>query len=85
MSKNDHDIYIEEMKKELHIALEFYVNGKIDKMSDKFDAYIINDEKWKAMADPYIRLAMNISGTWKFIVYVVVSVLSFLGLYKILN
>lgn len=40
---------------------------------------------WRSNADPYIKLAQNISGTWKFLIYVVVGLLSLFGFYNIVQ
>ena len=72
-------LYIEVIKE----TIKATVNGKIDKMDKKLDEhyivdqetsrilteYIKKDEAWKGIADPYIKLAANISGVWRFLVY----------------
>ena len=70
-------------------TIKVVVNGKIDKINDKLDAhmldnknYIERDELWKAQADPYIKLAVNISGTWKFLVYIAGTLLALIVGYK---
>lgn len=42
-------------------------------------------DKWRENADPFIKLAQNISGTWKFLIYVVVGFLSLIGFYNIVQ
>lgn len=40
---------------------------------------------WRGDADPYIKLAQNISGAWKFLIYIVVGLLSLMGFYNIIQ
>lgn len=85
MTPEQHEHYINEMKNIVADTIRTIVNGKIDGMRNDLTNYIKEDTLWKNTADPYIKLAANISGTWKFLVYVVVGVLSFFGLYSVIN
>ncbi len=78
-------------------AVKETVNGKIDAMhnqlkdhtrideetNQKLIDYIREDTDWKKTADPYIKLAVNIAGTWKFAIYVLTGLLVVIGFYKI--
>lgn len=66
-------------------AVELNVNGKIRKIDEKLDNYIKADLEWKKTADPYIKIASNISGTWKFIIYIAGGILAIIGIRKELN
>lgn len=95
MSEETHKAIMEAVKE----AVTINVNGKIDKLTDimnnhtKVDEdnarilnqYIKDDMKWKEEADPYIKLAVNISGVWKFLIYIVVGLLSLIGFYNIVQ
>lgn len=92
MSPEQYEGYIKEMKTVVEETIRTIVNGKIDSLRtdfkehrEEFKIYIKEDMKWKEEADPYIKLASNISGTWKFVVYVVVGLLSLFGFYNIVN
>lgn len=92
MSPEQYEGYIKEMKKVVEETIRTIVNGKIDSLRSDFKEhreevklYINEDIKWKKEADPYIKLASNISGTWKFIVYVVVGLLSMIGFYNLID
>jgi len=63
-------------------AIEKHVNGKIRALDSKITQYIIDDTKWKEDADPYIKLASHISGTWKFAVYFAGGILVLIALFK---
>lgn len=40
-------------------AIETHVNGKIRAIDAKFDAYIVDDNKWKEKALPAINIGLN--------------------------
>jgi hypothetical protein len=54
---------------QLKIGIETHVNGKIRKMDEKLDAYIKEDNEWKARANPTIELGNNIRGFGKVFAY----------------
>ena len=76
--------FLAEITKTVEQSIETVVNGKIRKLDEKVTAYIERDEQWKKDADPYIKLASNLSGSWKFLVYVVGGLLAFLGFYNLI-
>ena len=80
MSEEQHQKYIEEVKVAVADSIEKHVNGKIRGLDEKVTTYIKEDTEWKATADPYIKLAVNIAGTWKFVIYLVGGVVAILGL-----
>ena len=41
-------------------SIEIHVNGKIRALTDRFDAYVKEDTKWKEEAQPAIELGKNI-------------------------
>lgn len=63
-------------------AIEKHVNGKIRNLDIKLTEYIHDDTKWKEDADPYIKLASNISGTWKFAVYTAGGLITLFAIFK---
>ena len=65
MTEEQHHEYITAMKEEVRASVTIVVNGKIDKMNEKFDAYVISDNKWKAEAKPALDAFGNMSTTWK--------------------
>lgn len=85
MTPEQHLTYVEEMTKAINSsvaeAIEKHVNGKIRGMDSKLSAYILKDEDWKKISEPYINLAISIERTWKFFVYVGSGILILLGLY----
>ena len=46
------------------------VNGKIDRMNDKLDRYIEEDNRWKENAQPAITKMNDLTTGWKFILAV---------------
>ena len=95
MTPDQHKVIADSVKE----AIQVHVNGKIDKLTllitehtktdeetaRNLNQYIKDDMLWKEEADPYIKLAANISGTWKFVAGVVVTLLSLIGFYKIVT
>lgn len=82
--ENNRAIYIDVIKQ----AVKETVNGKIDKITEKLDLhiqetreYIKEDTTWKSTADPYIKLAANISGVWKFLIYCCTGITAFIAVY----
>ena len=75
-------IYIDVIKD----AIKVTVNGKLDNLTTEFREhreetrnYIKQDMAWKSIADPYIKLAANISGVWKFLIYLGGGIITLLG------
>lgn len=83
MTKDNQDEFLAEITKAVEKSIETVVNGKIRRLDEKLSLYIERDELWKKDADPYIKLASHIAGTWKFSVYVIGGILSILALIKI--
>ena len=46
---------LEEVKTEVASTVRVVVNGKILAMSEKFDAYIVDDMEWKKTVDSYMN------------------------------
>lgn len=85
MTPEQHIIYVEKMTKAIDKsvgeAIEKYVNGKIRAMDTKLSDYIVKDEAWKNISDPYIKLAQSVERTWKFFMYVGSGILVIMGIY----
>lgn len=53
------------MEQGIEASINKNVNGKIKRLDEKIDAYIISDDKWKQDVSPYIQGLVNVSGTGK--------------------
>ena len=60
---------IEEVKAFLTVVIQEVVNGKIDKIDLKLDAYIKEDMAWKDRAEPVLELGNSLRGASKLILY----------------
>ena len=52
----------EQLQKTVADQIKFTVNGKIDKMNDKMDTYIREDNEWKTSVTPSIETMKKIEG-----------------------
>lgn len=57
-----------EMQDHVALTIQKVVNGKIDKIGQKLDDYIKDDEKWKVRAEPVVKAFENTS--WLFKVFI---------------
>ena len=55
------------------------VNGKIDNLHNKIDAYIESDNEWKNKAEPVLQMGKNVQGFGKVSLYIVGFVASVAG------
>lgn len=58
--------------------IKITVNGKIDKINTKLDAYIVDDNEWKKTAKPVIEMGKNLQGFGVVALYIL-TVLAALG------
>lgn len=77
---------IQEIKKTIVDTIEKSVNGKIIKLTKDFEKhqeivnqYIIDDNEWKAKAEPVITMGKNVQGFGKVSLYIVGFVASVAG------
>lgn len=63
------------LKESLHETVKITINGKIDALNKKVDAYIVEDNAWKVRAEPAVNAFQN--GTFLF--KTGVSVAKFVG------
>jgi hypothetical protein len=68
-----------ELKKTIYDAVQQTVNGKIDKINDKLDAYIKVDTEWKERAEPVIEMGTNVRGFGRVSLYIVGFIASVTG------
>lgn len=52
----------EQLKQHVAETIKITVNGKIDKLNDKIDNYIKEDNEWKEKAEPVIEMGINARG-----------------------
>lgn len=84
MSEEQHKIYLQEMTKAIEITIEKVVNGKIKIIDEKlnlftsetrgwrnreFNDYVKNDEEWKELALPVIKVGNSLYAVAKIAVY----------------
>lgn len=62
---------LKEIQNAVGKAIQTHVNGKIDKLTVKVDAYIADDLQWKQQAEPVIKMGENVQGFGKVSLYIV--------------
>lgn len=71
--------HIKEIQEAVGIAIKVHVNGKIDRMNDKIDAYIKSDMEWKEKAQPVLDMGNNVQGFGKVSLYIIGFIASVAG------
>ena len=69
MSEDQHQLYLEEVKKAIEATIKVVVNGKIDCLRLDFERYVVNDLEWKKIAEPIIKAGNSLSATGRLAVY----------------
>lgn len=69
MSEEQHQVYLEEVKKAIESTIKVVVNGKIDGLRKDFEAYVKSDMEWKTIAEPIIKAGNSLTATGKLAVY----------------
>ncbi len=82
MSEEQFQIFNKTIKESIYASIETTVNGKIRKLDEKLEAYIVTDDEWKARASPIIEMGNNIKGFGKVLAYVIGTVAVLLGIIK---
>jgi hypothetical protein len=67
------------MEQGIELAINKNVNGKIKRLDEKIDAYIISDNEWKKEFEPYVKGLSNVTGGGKILVWVSGAVVSIWG------
>ena len=67
------------MEQGIELAINKNVNGKIKRLDEKIDAYIVQDNAWKAEFEPYMKGLANVTGGGKILVWVTGAVISIAG------
>lgn len=73
------------MDKKIGESVQFHINGKINGLTTKLDAYIKDDNEWKSKAEPVIKMGENAQGASKILLYLAGVILAIGGAYKILE
>lgn len=84
MTPEQLEILKETIDKQLKAGIETHVNGKIRVLSDKFEAYVKEDNEWKERANPTIELGNNVRGFGVVLVYLLGVVGAIFGVIKYL-
>lgn len=71
--------HLKEIQDAVGVAIKTHVNGKIDRINDKFDAYIKSDMEWKEKAQPVLDMGNNVQGFGKVSLYILGFVASVAG------
>ena len=66
-------------------SVGFYVNGKIDRMNQKLDDYIVDDNEWKKIAQPAIDSIRNAKAGTKFIVSAVGFIAGLVAIWQVIK
>ena len=67
------------MEQGIELAINKNVNGKIKRLDEKIDAYIVQDNAWKAEFEPYMKGLANVTGGGKILVWVTGAIISIAG------
>ena len=73
------------MESGIEASIDKNVNGKIRKLDEKIDAYIKSDNEWKEEFEPYMKGIVNLSGTGKIMLKLVMAVSAGIGLYLLIR
>lgn len=65
MTPEQFDIINRNLKETVESSVKMYVNGKIDRLNDKIDVYIKEDNEWKTLVMPEIEAVANVRGFGK--------------------
>jgi len=71
------DTIMHKMEKGIEESINRNVNGKIKRIDEKLDAYIVSDNQWKDKYSPMLEAFTSISVSGKIILKLVVGVGSF--------
>lgn len=71
------------IKDQIETTVKLVVNGKIDRLNDKLDNYIITDNQWKEDAQPSIDLGKNVNGFGRVLAYILGTIAGIYGIIKI--
>jgi hypothetical protein len=72
------DTIMHKMEKGIEESINRNVNGKIKRIDEKLDAYIMSDNEWKEKYSPMLEAFTSISTSGKLILKLAVGVGSFL-------
>ena len=64
------DMIMHKLEIKIEESINKNVNGKIIKLTDKVDNYIISDNEWKERAEPVITMGTNVQGFGKVSLYI---------------
>lgn len=73
------DEIMHKMEQGIELAINKNVNGKIKRLDEKLEAYIIQDNAWKSEFEPYIKGLANVTGGGKILVWFSGAVISIWG------
>lgn len=72
------DLIIHKMEKKLDetiaVSIEKNVNGKIKKIDEKIEAYILSDNEWKSKYSPYLEGIVGVSVGGKIMIRFIIGI-----------
>jgi len=79
------DTIMHKMEKGIEESINRNVNGKIKRLDEKIDAYIISDNEWKDRYSPYLEGLANITGSGKIILWMAIFASTVIGAIKLIK
>lgn len=79
------DTIMHKMEKGIEESINRNVNGKINALTGKFDAYVEGDLAWKKDYEPYLKGLANLTGSGKILVALALGVSAIIGAIKLLK
>lgn len=70
---------LEAIRATISDSIDRSVNGKINKLTQKFDDYVVDDTLWKKEYEPYLKGLANLSISAKFLVFFSMGISAILG------
>ena len=73
------DEIMHKMEHGIEKAIDKNVNGKIKRLDEKIDNYILQDNAWKSEFEPYMKGVANLTGSGKILLWLSIAVTSIGG------
>ena len=73
---------LEHLTNHIEKVVKLTVNGKIDRMSDRIDNYIKEDNEWKKKAEPILEMGSNVRSFGKILVSLLLLTGTIIGILK---
>lgn len=71
---------LKQMDRRIGESVKTHVNGTIAEIHTKLEEYIVEDNKWKERAEPWVKMAEDTSKGGRFIKRIIIGLLKFIVL-----